>query len=74
MTRSSVSLAKRTARQSPMSFSTPAAFRKAQREVEEFHRFQTVSADLIAVNEKICRLRPAEPEQGAWTPQEKNGC
>ncbi len=36
-----------------------------------FHRFQTVSADLIAVNEKICRLRPAEPEQGAWTPQEK---
>ena len=53
------------------SFSTPAAFRKAQREVEEFHRFQTVSADLIAVNEKICRLRPAEPEQGAWTPQEK---
>ena len=53
------------------SFSTPTAFRKAQREVEEFHRFQTVSADLIAVNEKICRLRPAEPEQGAWTPQEK---
>src|SRR5437667_7500601 len=71
MTRSSVSLAKRTAKTVTESFSTPAAFRKAQREVEEFHRFQTVSADLIAVNEKICRLRPAEPEQGAWTPQEK---
>jgi len=53
------------------SFSTPTAFLKAQREVAEFHRFQTVSEDLIAVNEKICRLRPTEPEQGAWTPQEK---
>jgi len=53
------------------SFSTPAALRKAQREVEEFHRFQSVSADLVAVNEKICRLRPTEPEQGDWTPQEK---
>ena len=53
------------------SFSTPAAFRKAQREVAEFHRFQTLSADLLAVNEKICRLRPVEPEQSGWTPQEK---
>ena len=53
------------------SFSTPAAFRKAQREVTEFHRFQTLSADLLAVNEKICRLRPVEPERGGWTPQEK---
>ena len=53
------------------SFSTPAALRKAQQEVTEFHRFQTLSGDLIAVNEKICRLRPAEPEQGGWTPQEK---
>ena len=53
------------------SFSTPTAFRKAQREVAEFHRFQTVTEDLVAVNEKICRLRPTEPEQGDWTPQEK---
>ena len=53
------------------SFSTPTAFRKAQREVAEFHRFQTLSANLIDVNERICRLRPVEPEQGAWTPQEK---
>ncbi|MGH8647949.1 MAG: DUF6788 family protein [Burkholderiales bacterium] len=53
------------------SFPTPAAFRKAQREVTGFHRFQTLSADLLAVNEKICRLRPVEPEQGGWTPQEK---
>ena len=53
------------------SFPTPAALRKAQQEVAEFHRFQTLHADLIAVNEKICRLRPVEPEQGGWTPQEK---
>ena len=53
------------------SFSTPAALRKAQREVAEFHRFQTLSAELIGVNENICQLRPAEPEQGGWTPQEK---
>lgn len=53
------------------SFSTPAAFRKAQLEVTEFHRFQALTADLIAVNEKICHLRPAEPEQVGWTPQEK---
>ena len=53
------------------SFSTPAAFRKAQREVAEFHRFQTLSADFVTVNEKICRLRPTEPEQADWTPQEK---
>ena len=53
------------------SFSTPAALRKAQQEVTEFHRFQTLTGDLIAVNEKICRLRPTEPEQSGWTPQEK---
>ncbi len=53
------------------SFPTPAAFRKAQQEVAEFHRFRTLSADFIAVNEKICQLRPAESEPGGWTPQEK---
>jgi hypothetical protein len=52
-------------------FSSPAGLAKARREVEEFHRFQTLGADLVAVNEKICRLRPAEPEQSNWTPQEK---
>src|SRR5712691_7138421 len=52
-------------------FSSPAGLAKAHREVAEFHRFQTLGADLVAVNEKICRLRPTEPEQGDWTPQEK---
>lgn len=46
------------------------AVRKAQREVEEFRRFQRLSAKLIAVNEKICRLRPVE-EAGTWTAEEK---
>lgn len=53
------------------SFSSPTAFRKAQREIQEFHRFQNLSAELVAVNEKICRLRPVEEEQQGWTAQEK---
>lgn len=39
-------------------FSTEAALRKAQREVEEYHRFRRLSQELLEVNEKICRLRP----------------
>jgi hypothetical protein len=50
------------------SFATPAALRKAQREVEEFHRFRQLSHDLLEVNEQICRLRPLEE---TLTPQEK---
>ena len=53
------------------SFSSATAFRKAQREIQEFHRFQNLSAELVAVNEKICRLRPVEEEQQGWTAQEK---
>ena len=41
-------------------FSSAVALRKAQREVEEFHRFRELSRDLLAVNEQICRLRPVE--------------
>ena len=41
-------------------FATPAARRKTQREVAEFHRFRRLSHDLLAVNEKICPLRPVE--------------
>lgn len=52
-------------------FPTPASFRKAQQEVAEFHRFQQLSQQLIAVNEKICELRPVEPLQAGWTTQEK---
>jgi len=52
-------------------FPNPAALRKAQQEVAEFRRFQKLSQDLIALNAKICRLRPLEEEAGTWTAQEK---
>jgi len=44
-------------------FSSPAALRKAQREVAEFHKFQALSQTLVEVNEKICQLRPVEGEE-----------
>lgn len=53
------------------SFSTPAALRKAQREVAEFQRWQRLGQELVAINQKICALRPLEGEEGGWTPQEK---
>jgi Family of unknown function (DUF6788) len=52
-------------------FPHPTALRKAQQEVAEFRRFQKLSAELVAINEKICQLRPVEPEHGGWTAQEK---
>ena len=53
------------------SFATPASFQKAQREVDEFHRFQDLSERLIALNEKICSLRQVAQEPAGWTQQEK---
>jgi len=44
-------------------FSSPAALRKAQREVAEFHKFHALSQALVEVNEKICQLRPVEGEE-----------
>jgi hypothetical protein len=44
-------------------FSSPAALRKAQREVAEFHKFQALSQALVEVNERICQLRPVEGEE-----------
>jgi hypothetical protein len=52
-------------------FPNPAALRKAQQEVAEFHRFQQLSADLVSVNQQICQLRPVERQRGGWTEQEK---
>jgi hypothetical protein len=49
-------------------FASPAQRRKAQREVEAFHRFRELSRQLLAVNEKICLLRPVDQ---TLTPQEK---
>jgi hypothetical protein len=53
------------------SFPSHAAWRKAQKEVAEFHRFQKLSAELVALNERICAQRPVEPARGGWTEQEK---
>ncbi len=53
------------------SFVTPLAFRKAAQEVAEFHRFRDLSAELTALNEQICRLRPVEPDPAGWTEAEK---
>ena len=49
-------------------FSTPAARRKAQNEIAEYHRFRDLSRDLLEINEKICRMRPVED---TLTPEEK---
>jgi hypothetical protein len=43
-------------------FATPAELHKAQREVEAYHRFRELAAQLLEVNEQICSARPAEEE------------
>jgi hypothetical protein len=50
------------------SFSSAAELRKAQREVETFHRFRQLSQELLEVNEKICRARPVAE---TLSPEEK---
>lgn len=47
---------------------TPAAVRKAEREIAEFRDYQRLGRELVEVNEKICRLRPVEQ---TLTSQEK---
>ncbi len=49
-------------------FSSAAELRKAQREVEAYHRFRQLSQELLEGNEKICRARPGED---SVSPQEK---
>lgn len=46
-----------------------AALRKAEREIAEFRRFQSLTGQLVDVNRKVCRLRPVE--ETTLTPQEK---
>ena len=50
------------------SFPSPAAQRKAEREIAGFRHYQELSRTLIETNEKICRARPVED---TLTPQEK---
>ena len=51
------------------SLPTPAAIRKAEREVAEFHKFQELSREFVETNTAICRLRPTGEESP--TGQEK---
>jgi hypothetical protein len=50
------------------SFSSAVELRKAQREVDAFHRFRQLSQELLEVNERICRTRPVAD---TFSPQEK---
>jgi hypothetical protein len=43
--------------------SSPGAVRKAEKEVAEFRRFQSLVQRLIEVNQKICRLRPLTADE-----------
>jgi hypothetical protein len=42
---------------------TPAAIQKAEREVEEFRKFQQLTREFLGTDAEICRLRPVEEEQ-----------
>jgi hypothetical protein len=46
-----------------------AAVRKAETEIAEFRRFQSLTSQLLELNRKVCRLRPVE--EAEQTPQEK---
>ena len=56
---------------------TPAAVRKAEREIAEFRDYQRLGRELVEVNEQICRLRPvevpslSEPEKKLRTPSNR---
>lgn len=51
------------------SFPTPAARRKAEREIEEYRKWQQWSREFVEVNTALCRLRPIEEQE--LTAQEK---
>ena len=53
------------------SFASPSALRRAAAQVQEYHRFRDLIAQLTEINERICRLRPAEPDQTGWSEAEK---
>ena len=53
------------------SFASPAAFHKAQAEIHEYQHLQRLCAELVDINEKICRLRPVQPRPERWSMEEK---
>jgi hypothetical protein len=56
---------KRDGKSVSQALSTPAALRKALREVLEFRRYQELSRQFVAINAQICRLRPIAPAAAA---------
>lgn len=50
------------------SFPTPAAQRKAEREIAGFRRYRQLERSFVDVNEELCRARPVED---TLAPQEK---
>jgi len=44
------------------SLPNPAAVRKAEREIGEFRKYQTLHQDFLEVNAQICEMRPTEPD------------
>jgi hypothetical protein len=50
------------------SFATPAAQRKAEREIDTFRRYRQLERSFVSLNEKLCRVRPLED---TLTPEEK---
>lgn len=53
------------------SFPSAAAFHKAQAEIHEYQRLQKLCAELVDVNERICRLRPLQSHPEKWSTEEK---
>ena len=53
------------------SFPTPAAAHQALEQVNEYHRFQDLVAQLTSVNEQICRLRSPQAAPSDWSEEEK---
>ncbi len=49
-------------------FASPAALKKARREVAEFHQFQDLCEQVVVVSEQLCAVRPVED---TLSPQEK---
>ena len=41
-------------------FASPAALKKAQREVAEFHQFQDLCEQVVVVSEQLCAVRPVK--------------
>lgn len=44
------------------SLPSPAAKRKAEREVAEFRKFQQLTREFVEANAEVCRLRPIEEQ------------